>query len=108
MPLAQKDETIQIKKRREDLCPHKTQLCTAMENCRFRWNDVCKFAHALDEVQPTPESWTTTKGHYWEQGNPLLSQDILDLIERYVAISSAEQLPEWAQYLRAHREEAKQ
>ena len=38
----------------------------------------------------------------------LLAQDILDLIERYVAISSAGQLPEWVQYLRAHREEAKQ
>ena len=38
----------------------------------------------------------------------LLAQDILDLIERYVATSSAGQLPEWVQDLRAHREEAKQ
>ena len=35
-------------------------------------------------------------------------KDILDLIERYAAISSAGQLPEWVQYLRAHREQAKQ
>ena len=39
---------------------------------------------------------------------PLPAQDILDLIERYAAISSARQLPEWVHDLRAHREEAKQ
>ncbi len=96
------------RKSREDCCLHKTQLCIAMENCRFLWNDGCKFAHALEEVRPTPESWATTKGHYWEQGKPLPAHYILDIIERYAAISSAWQLPEWVQDLRAHREEAKQ
>ena len=46
------------------------------------------------------------KATFWEPGNPLLDQGILGLIERYVA--SAGQLPEWVQYLRAHRAEAKQ
>ena len=32
----------------------------------------------------------------------------MDLIEQYVEISSAWELPEWARDLRAHREEAKQ
>jgi hypothetical protein len=77
-----------------------------MENCRFLRKNKCKFAHALEELRPVPESWTTTKGHYWEPGNPLPDQDILDLIEHYAV--SARQLPEWVQYLRAHREEAKQ
>ena len=74
----------------------------------IRTEGRCKFTHALEELRPTPESWTTIKGHYWEQGKPLPAQDILDLIERYAAISSAGPLPEWVQDLRAHREEAKQ
>ena len=79
-----------------------------METCRFLLQDGRKFDHALEDLWPTPESWTTTKAHYWEQGKPLREQDVLDLIERYVVISSAGQLPEWVQDLRAHREEAKQ
>ena len=66
----------------------------------------CRFAHALEDLWPAPESWTTTKGHYWEPGNPPPDQDILDLIQLYAV--SAGQLPEWVQYLRAHRAEAKQ
>ena len=77
-----------------------------MENCRFWRKNKCRFAHALEELRLVPESWTTTKGHYWEPGNPLLDQDILDLIEQYAV--SARQLPEWVQDLRAYREEAKQ
>ena len=68
--------------------------------------NTCRFAHALEELRPAPESWTTTKGHYWEPGKPLLDQDVLDLIERYVVLAG--QLPERVRYLRAHREEAKQ
>ena len=55
-----------------------------------------------------PESWTSFKGHYWEQGTPLPDQIVLDLIEQYVEISSAWELAEWVRDLRAHREEAKQ
>ena len=97
-----------LRKHREDMHLHKTQLCTVMGDCGHLRKGSCKFAHALDELRPAPATWTTTKGHYWEQGKPLPAQDILDLIERYAAISSARQLPEWVQYLRAHREEAKQ
>ena len=43
-----------------------------------------------------------------EQGTPLPDQDVLDLIEQYVEISSAWELPELVCDLRAHREEAKQ
>ena len=74
----------------------------------FRTEGRCKFTHALEELRPTPESWTTIKGHYWEQGTPLPDQDVLDLIEQYVEISSAWELPAWVRDLRAHREEAKQ
>ena len=87
MPLAQKDN-----KRREDICLHKTQLCTAMDTCRFVQRGGCKFTHALEELRPIPESWTTIKGHYWEQGKPLPHQDVLDLIEQYAEISSAWEL----------------
>ena len=72
----------------------------------FRTEGWCKFTHALEELRPTLEAWTTFKGHYWEQGTP--NQDVLDLIEQYVEISSAWELAEWVRYLRAHREEAKQ
>ena len=101
MPLALKDRT-----RRQDIFLFHTQLCSAMENCRFLRKNKCMFAHALEEMRPVPESWTTTKGHYWEPGNPLPDQNILDLIERY-AVSTG-QLPERVQYQRAHRGEAKQ
>ena len=47
-----------------------------------------------------------TKGHYWEPGKPLPDQDVLDLIE--LSDVSTGQLPEWAQDLGAHREEANQ
>ena len=100
MPLAMKDRQC-----REDIFLYQTQLRSAIENCNFLRKNRCRFAHALEELRLVLESWTTTKGLYWEPGTPLLDQDILDLIEQYVA--SARQLPEWAQDLRAHREEAK-
>ena len=83
----------------------KTQLCTVMGDCRHLRKGSCKFAHSLEELRPTPERWTTTKGRYWEQGKPLLEKEVLDLIERYAALSSPSQLPEWVHDLRAHTEE---
>ena len=55
------------------------------------------------ELRPIPKGWTTAKGHYWEQGKPLLDRDVLELIEQSAALSS--QLLEWATGLRAHTEE---
>ena len=91
------------KKLREDAHRHKTQLCTVMGYCRHLSKGSCKFAHALEELRPTPQKWTTTKGHYWEQGKPLPDQEVLELIEQYAALSS--QLPEWVTDLRPHTEE---
>ena len=87
MPPAQKDKT-----RRADICLHKTQLCTAMDTCRFVQRDGCKFTHALEEL---PMGHGQPLKATWEQGKPLLDQDVLDLIERYVEMSSAWELLEW-------------
>ena len=93
------------KKLREDMHLHKTQLCTVMGDCRHLRKGSCKFAHSLEELCPTPERLTTTKGHSWAQEEPLPDQEVLDLIERYAALSSPSQLPEWVRDLRAHRKE---
>ena len=77
MPLALQDRT-----RREDIFLFRTQLCSALENCRILRKNKRRFAHALEDLWPVLGSWTTTKGHYWEPGKLVPDQDILDLIER--------------------------
>jgi len=88
------------KKRRADINLYKTQLCFLMEGCCHHWKGSCKFAHALEELCPTPTTWNLSQGHYWEQGKPLPNQEVLDLIERYAGKSSS-RLPEWVHDLRA-------
>ena len=58
-------------------------LCIAMDTMfdkPFSTEGCCKFTSALRELRPTPESWTTFKGHQWEQGTP--NQDVWELVEQ--------------------------
>ena len=90
------------KKLREDTQLHKTQLCMRMNNCKHLWKGDCKFAHDLQDLRPTPSSWTKTKGHHWEPGKPLPDLEVVALIEQYATLS--EDLPVWVHELRAQVE----
>ena len=74
------------KKLREDTQLHKTQLCMRMNNCKHLWKGDCKFAHDLQDLRPTPSSWTKTKGHHWEPGKPLPDLEVVALIEQYATL----------------------
>ena len=89
------------KQRRANIKRHKTQLCTLIGDCRHLKKGNCKFAHALEDLRPTPAIWNTTKGLYWDQGKPLPKRQVVDLIERYAELSSLPQLPQWVHDLRA-------
>ena len=90
------------KKLREDTMLHNTQLCMMMNECKHLWKGNCKFAHDLEDLRPTPPSWTKTKGHHWEQGKPLPDLKAVALTEQYATLTDA--LPVWVHELRAQVE----
>ena len=90
------------KKLREDTQLHKTQLCMRMNNCKHLWKGDCKFAHDLQDLRPTPSSWTKTKGHHWEPGKPLPDLEVVALIEQYATLR--DDLLVWVHELRAQVE----